>query len=97
MGTHEDEKFVAEKEISHVVEKESEVVGDMENVTKDCDKREIFYFIVVDEFFEAKDAIVKIDAIVSVKKLKEKYGDVKNIGGGNYDFLVLGNFLGDVE
>ena len=42
MGTHEDEKFVAEKEISHVVEKESEVVGDMENVTKDCDKREIF-------------------------------------------------------
>ena len=97
MGTHEDEKFVAEKEISHVVEQESEVFGDMENVTKDCDKREIFYFIVVDEFFEAKDAIVKIDAIVSVKKLKEKYGDVKNIGGGNYDFLVLGNFLGDVE
>lgn len=28
-------------------------------------------------------AIVKIDAIFSVKKLKEKYGDVKNIGGGN--------------
>ena len=60
-------------------------------------REKFFDFIVVDEFFEAKYAIVKIDAIVSVKKLKEKYGDVKNIGGGNYDFLVLGNFLGDVE
>ena len=39
----------------------------------------------------------KIDIVVCVKKLKEKDSDVKSIGGGNYDLLVLGGFLNDVE
>ena len=35
----------------------------------------------------------KVNEIVSVKKLKEKYDDVKNFVGENYDFVVLGDFL----
>ena len=50
----------------------------------------------VDKLIEICDT-VKVDAVVSVKKVKEKHGDVKNIGNSNYDFLLLGDFLGDMD
>ena len=40
---------------------------------------------------------IKVNAAVSVKKLKEKNGNVENLSGGNYDFPVLGSFLSDVD
>ena len=50
----------------------------------------------VDKLIEGCGA-VKVDAIINVEKVKEKYGDVGNLNSGNYDFMVLGNFLGDMD
>ena len=40
---------------------------------------------------------VKVDAIINVEKVKEKHGDVENLGSKNYDFLVLGDFIGVMD
>ena len=39
----------------------------------------------------------KVDAAVSVKKLKENYGDIENLIDKNYDFLVFENFISDMD
>ena len=39
----------------------------------------------------------KIDAIVSVGKIKGKHSDVENLSSGNYYFLVLADFISDMD
>ena len=41
MDTHENEEIVIEEEISQVVEKESEIIDQIEDVIEDHDDREI--------------------------------------------------------
>ena len=50
----------------------------------------------VDKLIENCDT-AKVDAVVSAKKLKEEYGDVENLIGKNYDFLIFGDFIGDMD
>ena len=38
-----------------------------------------------------------IESCNTTKKVKEKHDDVKNIGSGNYDVLVLGDFISDMD
>ena len=40
---------------------------------------------------------VQIDAVVNVNQSTQKYGDVKNIGSGNYNFVILGDFISDMD
>ena len=53
MRAREDEEFVGEKEISHVIE--SEVVDDMKAMIEDCDAVDI-----LDELFEENKSISRI-------------------------------------
>ena len=39
----------------------------------------------------------KVDTVVSVEKLKQDHGDVENLSGENYYFLLLGDFLSRVK
>ena len=39
----------------------------------------------------------KVDTVVSMEKLKQNHGDIENLSGGNYYFLLLGDFLSDVK
>ena len=34
----------------------------------------------------------KIDAIVNMNQSTKEYGDSENISGGNYDFVIMGDF-----
>ena len=105
VGTHEDEEFMTQQEMSQVVEKESEIVGQNKEVITNRDDAEIVDFIEFDEFFEKKNHVMelvdinydvddlvencdtaKVDVAVNVNQSTQKYGDVKNLGSGNYDF-----------
>ena len=116
VGTHEDEEFMTQQEMSQVVEKESEIVGQNKEVITNRDDAEIVDFIEFDEFFEKKNHVMelvdinydvddlvencdtaKVDVVVNVNQSTQKYGDVKNLGGRNYDFLILGDFISDMH
>ena len=50
----------------------------------------------VDDLVENCD-IAKVNTVVNVNQLTQKHGDVKNLDGGNYGFLVLGDFISDID
>ena len=50
VGAHKDEEFL-QKEISQVVDKESEIIGEITDVIEDCGNVEIVNFVGTDKFF----------------------------------------------
>ena len=81
---HDDREIVDFIEVDESFEEKNQV---MRLVEINCE---------VDKLIEGCDT-AKVDAVVSAEKLKEKYGDVENLIGKNYDFLIFGDFIGDMD